>query len=110
MRFEEIHEKLVADAEKVRTHSRFSNVLLELLSLVLKILLSVDVSTKEFRDDMENRFAIVYKEGFKRLEGKSDSILKRKRRKRYTQVGDAAVHVSNIIQAYMYNKNKTDIL
>ena len=82
MRFEKNPRKLLA-------RTAFSSV--------LKILQSVDVSTKEFRDDMENRFAIVYKEGFKRLEGKSDSILKRKRRKRYTQVGDAAVHVSNII-------------
>lgn len=68
------------------------------INLVLKIPKTVDVSTHSFKTDLENRLAVAYNEAFTRekmiTEGNFDPLQKRKRRKRYTQVGDAAVHVS----------------
>ena len=68
-----------------------------LLSVVLKVSMKIDVSAESFKTDLERRLAEAFEEAFIRQklieEGNFDSLRRKKRKKRFTQAGDAAVHV-----------------
>ena len=63
------------------------------LLLVLKIPKNIDVATNAFKKQMEGGLVKVCTEAIKRKR-EGEIGISRKRRKRYTKVGDVAVHVS----------------
>lgn len=75
-----------------------------ILFTVLKIQRNVDIAGSEFKRETEGRLAEAVKEAFTRQklieEGKFQPLEKR-RRKRYTAVGDIGVHVSCFLMKSM---------
>ncbi|XP_052802155.1 uncharacterized protein LOC128232559 [Mya arenaria] len=69
---------------------------------VLKVQKNINVSDPTFRMETEQGLANAYSEAFLRekliAEGQFDPLEDRKRRKRYTTVGDAAVHVHELLR------------
>ncbi|XP_053384129.1 mucin-3A-like isoform X2 [Mercenaria mercenaria] len=67
---------------------------------VLKIQRNINVSDPTFVSNMENGLANAFNEAFirKKLvdEGKFEPLRRRRRRKRYTSVGDASVHIHDL--------------
>ena len=63
--------------------------------------MKIDVSAESFKTDLERRLAEAFEEAFIRQklieEGNFDSLRRRKRKKRFTQAGDAAVHVHTYV-------------